>query len=309
MSRRAVSLTIALALGGCGGSGDSPDLTRPPTAVDRVEAGDSFDSPMDAVASPDGQTFYFTAHAVPSGEAAVFAVPAAGGAATALYEGEPLADPSGLLLSCDGQTLYIADLGNPGSLEGDRAPVYALEIETGSLRPLLADGIGEAAGLAVGPDCETLYVSGYAPQGTPALFRIPIAGGTAEVVREGEPLESPSGVFVDADEVAWVMDHLPSSLLGGGLFAITPDGAASEVIGGLDIAEPAGVSLVAGGGTAVIPSRDDDGRGQLITVHIESGAMTIVESDMLAPAGIRTARAAAVFAVVDANDDAIYRAQ
>ena len=65
------------------------------------------------------------------------------------------------------------------------------------------------------------------------------------------------------------MDHHPVARLGGVLWAIDAAGEASEVVGGLGLSEPAGVSLVAGGGTAVIPNRTDDGAGQLLTVNID----------------------------------------
>ena len=39
-------------------------------------------------------------------------------------------------------------------------------------------------------------------------------GSNAQAVFSGEPLESPSGVFIDEDEVAWVMDQKPSVLEG-----------------------------------------------------------------------------------------------
>jgi hypothetical protein len=114
---------------------------------------------------------------------------------------------------------------------------------------------------------------------------------------------------VDADSVAWVMDNRPSRALGGALWAIDSQGEATEVVSGLGLSQPAGVSLVAGGGTAVIPNHTEDGAGQLITVNIDSGEQTIVESAMKDPAGIRTARGAGVFAVVDSEGGAIYRAE
>lgn len=282
-------------------------------------ASGAFDAPMDAVSSPDGSTFYFTAHDTSSAadevsSAALFSVPAAGGDVTVLHSGEPLEDPSGLLMSCDGETLFVSDLSYRAGdtdleLEENKSPIYTFELAAGQLAPFDVSGVGEAAGLAMGPDCETLYISGYTDSGEPALFTVGVDGGSATVVLAGEPLESPSGVFVDADSVAWVMDQLPSLGLGGGLYAITSDGTASIVIDGLDITEPAGVSLTAGGGTAVIPSRDDDGNGQLVTVGISSGETTVVESSMVNPAGLRTARGAGVFAVADADGDAIYRAE
>lgn len=314
---RAVPLAGAAlaALAACGGGGDLP--TAPPTSVTRVAAG-GFDSPMDAVSSPDGSTFYFSAHqsardaATPS-SAAIFRVAAAGGEPEVLYAGLPLEDPTGLLVSCDGGSLYVADAAfRAGDADPEAADpgaaIHVLDLATLTLTALPSDGVAESASLAIGPDCDTLYVTGFTDAGEPALFRLPASGGTAEVAYAGAPLASPSGVHVDADGVAWVMDQQPDDMLGGALFAVA-DGQASPVVSGLRISEPAGVSLVAGGGTAVIPTLDDDGNGQLLTVDIASGATTTVASDMRGPAGIKTARSAGVLAVADADGDAIYRAE
>src|SRR5688572_11856099 len=66
--------------GGAGPDGGGELPTTPPTAI-RLVTGDGFKSPTDAVASPDGSTFYFAAFTeeVPS-EAAIFRVDSGGGA-------------------------------------------------------------------------------------------------------------------------------------------------------------------------------------------------------------------------------------
>jgi len=293
----------------CGGDDDGL-TTAPPEEVEMVASG-GFDSPLDAVASLDGETFYFTAFTDGDpAQAALFSVPAAGGEAAVLHAGFPLEDPTGLVLSCDGGTLYVADIGARATeLEDGQSLVYAWDIDGGALSAITLTGMSEAASLALGPDCETLYATGYADDGAAGLFRIGLGGGAADPVLTGEPLQSPSGVFVDADQVAWVMDHLPRRGNGGVLWAITPAGEASEVVSGLGLSEPAGVSLVAGGGTAVIANHTLDGAGQLLAVHIESGDRTEIASSMIEPAGLRTAREAGVFAIADSEGDAIYRAR
>ena len=95
------------------------------------------------------------------------------------------------------------------------------------------------------------------------------------------------------------------------LFAIPADGsAATEVVSDLRMGTPGGVSLTAGGGTAVMPTRDADGNGQLTSVDIATGEKTqLAAPGMIDPAGLRTARKAGVFAVVDSEGGAIYRAE
>jgi len=301
--------TAGVLLAACGGDDDGL-TTEPPEEVEMVASG-GFDSPLDAVASPDGETFYFTAFTTDEeGEAALFSVPASGGDASLLHAGFPLEDPTGLVMSCDGSTIYLADIGPDGSeLEDGQSLLYAWDVGGGALSPITVTGMAEAASLALAPDCETLYATGYADDGAPGLFRIALAGGAAEAVLTGSPLQSPSGVFVDADSVAWVMDQLPLRGSGGVLWAVTPGGEATEVVSGLGLSEPAGVSLVAGGGTAIIANRTPDGVGQLLAVHIDSGERTEIATSMIEPAGLRTAREAGVFAIADSDGDAIYRAR
>src|SRR5262245_4820165 len=100
-----VALTTApVALVGCHSSSD--DLpTEAPQEVIKVTSG-GFISPGDAVSSPDGNTFYFTAFTDPpdaDGErsAAIFRTSSEpGSAAEALAIGAPLASPMGLVMSC-----------------------------------------------------------------------------------------------------------------------------------------------------------------------------------------------------------------
>ncbi len=300
MAKRYVA--AALALSACSGDGLPTD---PPKKVTKVAQG-GFTSPSDAVASPDGRTFYFAAYD-PQKQPSLWKTSSKpGSTAQELASGDPLGTPIGLVLSCDGKTLYVADLG------GDAGAVLAIATSGGTPRDLGATSIERPGGLAMGPDCKNLYVTGRTEDGAPALFRMSIAGGPASVVWMGAPLVAPTGLHVDSAGVAWVMDHLAAGAHGEGvLFAIPSDGsAATEVISNLRMGTPGGVSLTAGGGTAVMPTRDDDGRAQLTSVDIASGEMAqLAAPDLIDPAGLRTARSAGVFAVVDSEGGAIYRAE
>lgn len=335
MYRNGIVLSLLLAaLPACGDDGGvdpppPPDGGPPPavvpTTVTLVVDGDEagFESPLDAVASPDGATFYFSATASaevaemePDSRATIYSVPSAGGAVAILHQGAPLREPTGLLMSCDGAKLYIADIGfTPGdeAPEDDEKPpaaIYTLDIASGALTALTATGIGEAASLALSKDCETLYVSGYTPDRTPAVFSLVPEGGAATVILAGDPLVSPSGVYVDADKVIWLMDHQPNEGLNGKLFAITSDGEATVVASELRLSEPAGVSLIAAGGVAVIPTRDENDVTQLITVDTATMETTTISApEIVEPSGIRTATGAPIMALVDADGHAIYRVE
>lgn len=301
-----VALTAApLALAaGCDSSDQLP--TEPPTTITQIASG-GFSAPTDAVASPDGEELYFAARDEEQEPAIFRTASAPGSTAEVLAAGAPLDLPIGLVLSCDGATLYIADMG------GEQGAILALPAAPGgTAADLGATGIVRPGGLAMAEDCATLYATGRTEAGAPALFAIPVAGGAASVVYEGEPLVAPSGLHIDDDDVAWVMDNRAQGEAGEGvLFAIPRDGSAVRpVISGLRMGTPGGVSLTAGGGTAVMPTRDADGNAQLTSVDIESGeAVQLAAPAMIDPAGIRTAREAGVFAVVDSEGGAIYRAE
>ena len=310
MARRllVVLASTPAALIGCHASEDGlPGSlpSTPPTSVTQVTSG-GFQSPTDVVASPDGRSFYFAAWGM-DGVPGLFQVAAApGSAASVLAAGAPLEAPLGLVMSCDGKTLYVADLG------GEAGAIIAASTAGGAPVPLAATGVSRPGGLALGPDCKTLFVTGRLTDDTPAVFALPVGGGSARVIYQGAPLVAPTGLYVDSDEVAWVMDHRAQGQDGEGvLFAIPSDGsAAGEVASNLRMGTPGGVSLTAGGGTAVMATRDADGHGQLTTVDIASGELAqLPVPEIKDPAGLRTARQAGVFAIVDSESAAIFRAQ
>lgn len=302
-SLMALSGPVVLA-GACGSDGGLP--TAPPTTVAMVAHG-GFTAPTDAVASPDGETFYFGGFTVPDGDPAVFRVGSApGSTATVLAGGEPLALPLGLAMGCDGATIYVIDAAS------EEGSVFALPAAGGTVTRLDAEAIARPGGVAIGPDCQTLYVTGRTRAGEPALFALATAGGAPTTVYVGAPLARPTGLNVDSAGVAWVMDHDAAGAAGDGvLFAIPSDGsAATEVASGLRMGTPGGVSLTAGGGTAVMPTRDAEGQTQLTAIDIDTKQITQLSTpDIAMPAGLRTAREAGVFAVVDADGDAIFRAE
>jgi DNA-binding beta-propeller fold protein YncE len=299
------TLTAPLAIGACHNDSDLP--TDPPTQLTQVTSG-GFTSPGDAVASPDGRDFYFTGYTDDADRLpAIFKTSSAPGSiASPLAAGDPLEAPIGLVLACDGSQLYIADMG------ADLGAILSLPVSGGGFTDLGATNLVRPGGLAMGPDCKTLYVTGRTDDGLPALFTIPTTGGAASIVWMGPPLVSPTGLHVDDQGVAWVMDHLAAGETGQGvLFAIPSDGSAANVVlDGLRMGTPGGVSLTAGGGVAVMPTLDADGNAQLTSVEIASGELKqLAAPDLVDPAGLRTARGAGVFAVVDSEGGAIYRAE
>jgi sugar lactone lactonase YvrE len=310
---RGIAACLLLVTAGCGEDEDTAPAV-PVTNVTSV-ASEGFQSPLDAVASPDGSTFYFTAYTPDAeAEAAIFAVPGDGGPVQALHSGAPLALPTGLVLSCDGELLIVADMSTRAVEEGVDSPdggaIYAIATSGGTLAALQSDGIYAPTGLALSDDCATLYVTGTTAEGMAALFKMRIDGGSATVVHEGAPLRAPTGLYVDKNEVAWVLDHLASSGENGALFAIHPDGSVQTTVEGLALGTPGGCSLDAAGTTAIVPTRAEGEVAQLTSVELGTGNVTLFDvPDALDLAGLRVARGAPVFALVDQDGNRIFKIQ
>lgn len=301
-------ITGLFALAAVAGCKDEPESsTTKPTTIDLV-TDTGFRQAGAVESSPDGATFYAAAYD-DMGRPTVFSIEVATGDVAPLHAGEPFLYPSDLAMSCDGDKLFVADtgvgvpdseIGDPEDALGQKGGIYVLSTAGGEPTRLETPGISRAGGVVVSVDCEALYVAGWTDMELPAVFKLPVDGGAAEVLYEGAPLISPTGIHVDASDVAWVMDHEARNDSGEGmLFAVTADGAISEVIGGLGMGRHGGVSLVPAGVTAAIPTYNEaTGQTELITANTETGAVEVTPIPGLAhPTGIAAARDAAVMVI------------
>jgi len=108
------------------------------------------------------------------------------------------------------------------------------------------------------------------------------------------------------------MDHLGEGAEGeGALFSVASSGEIKPVIGNLGGGVTMGVSLVAGGITAVMPSVDPrTGKPELVAASTENGEITRIPApEMVDPGGVRTAREAGVLAITDHDGNAIFSAK
>jgi sugar lactone lactonase YvrE len=140
--------------------------------------------------SPDGQTLYVAGW----GTGTVFKVSTSTKAHALLFRAPDvgLCSPHGIAVSPDGVALSVTD-----NLCGRvyRAPI------TGGALVLLSEGLREPLDVAVSPDGNTLYVAA----GAASVYRVPAAGGAAELLAAGPPLVRPTGIAVSPDGMTLVI--------------------------------------------------------------------------------------------------------
>lgn len=284
--------------------------TTGPTTFTEVASG-TFEAPTDAVVSPDGTDFYFAAFDASTHDPAIFTVPADGSSApTVLHAGAPFAYPSGLVLSADGTTIYVADPAADPEDDGIEGAIFSIPAAGGAPATVSISGLVEPNALALNAAGDQLFASGRTSAGAPAIFRAIRSGGAAVTIASGAPLVAPTGLFVDPSGLVWVLDHLAEGDAGPGvLFTVSSAGVVTEIASGLSLGTPGGVSTTAGGGTVIVGTRDEEGLATLTSIDVATGAASTVAlpTTFFDPAGLRTARAAGVFALVDSEGAAIYR--
>ncbi len=293
--------------------GDGGTTTSPPTTF-TVVASEGFTGPTDAVASPDGTTFYFAAYN-PTGEAALFSVPAGGGTVDELFAGVPLGYVSGLEISPDGETIYLAD--STGGEIGNGA-IYSFAVGSDFVEEIVGsdEEVRNPNALAITGDGNFLYISGKDDMNRPAIFMVSTGGGMVDVIAVGSPLVSPTGIyFDDSTDTLHVLDHLAGGSQRGAVFIIEEGATPVLASSGLLLGTPAGISLVSGGGTAVISGHDFSRAPGLYIVTDLGPSPTVTFTALptalaaLDPAGLRTARAAGVFVIVDSEGNQIIRGE
>jgi hypothetical protein len=154
-----------------------------------------------------GANLYFTGVDPANGKAGVFSVPTGGGAVSTIAEGAPFVDPSGITVSADGKSIYVADTIASGS-----GHAQIVSLKGGTATVFVADlSVGYPAGVALVQDESAILVSGLgAPNGTDAIWRYPIGAsgaGTASSFTTGlGSFNEPAGLHraKGGDSYAWV---------------------------------------------------------------------------------------------------------
>jgi sugar lactone lactonase YvrE len=254
--------------GGDGGSGDTGTT---------VETFESFTDDPDLLeiidVAVDGEDGVYVTGFNLAGEAGVWYIDSSGSAASEVYTGDPLIQPTGLALSSDGGTLYLSDLGVVSPSELMNGAVYSLDVGGGPLTELgAADTIDLPGDVALIHGGGGVYVSGMDEDGSPALFTV--AGGAADIVASGGSLVDPTAIAVSPDG-SWVI--VVDSLASDGKAAIlafeVPGYSESILAEGFQVAFPGGVAT----DSASVWFTRVDGPS-LYEMSIDGSAMTVTDT-------------------------------
>ena len=210
---------------GVGGAGDG--------VVGAAVRASGLCAPFDAVPSPDGGRFYFTALDA-EGNGGVYTVPCAGGTATSVATG--FGSPVALATSVDGATIFVADLADLET--GEHGVISSVPAAGGTPSALGGTKGYEPRGLDVSAN-DTVWFTGTDPAAkAPGLFKA--AGGSVTAVKTGDPFSEPSGVAVNAaGDTAFVADVGSTSAQ---IFKVS-GGTVTSLASGLALGFPAGVTL------------------------------------------------------------------
>ena len=256
--------------------GDNFGATAAPTAGD-------YRYPFDTVPSSDGSILYFTATSASKGTLGIFSVPSMGGTATSLFVGAPLVDPHGLAISSDDKTLFIADGAagyDPTNAMGtnDLGGVYSMSTSGGTptlvagtagLRPRGVDVAKEDSG-------DVVYFTGQTTSdGKATVFKMSASGGNVSTVFSGAPLTDVSGIAVSHSGVIYVANVSGASGSTSATIFQIQNGAVSEVVSGILVGNPAGISLSQDDRTLLVSGQDRVlGTSVVHRVNLETKAIT-----------------------------------
>lgn len=274
---------------------DRPVINDAVRAIEPAAVGSvgGFHTPMDATPDPDGNTFYFTAMSTQG--AGVFSVPAAGGTVVTLTVGTPLTTPVGLVVSTNGQTIYVADsnaviatvqaIASTAVVTGAGA-IFSLPSSGGLPTPIAGTAQTAPRGLTVVKEnnIDMLYFTGSAPEdGQPALMKIPASGGTLTVLEKGGQLVAPVGIAVNKNGVIYVTDQAAAGNGLGRLYKFNPHehnarNSHSEILADYVLmGDPAGITLTFDESLLLVSSLDTiAGTSQVLVVNTGTLAQGIV---------------------------------
>jgi DNA-binding beta-propeller fold protein YncE len=221
---------------------------------------------VDSAPDPAGKVIYVTTAGRHPG---IFSVPAIGGAPRRVLAGGMLRRPTGIAVSSDGRTLFVADRGANA----------ILAVPAGGATPTVLRGSAGSAprGLEVQTrdDVDTVVYTGRnAANGRRALLALAAAGADRPVVlAQGAQLRDPDGVAVATTGAIYVADHAGR----GGRVLRVKGGRITTIADHVRVGDVGGIALRLDESEIVVSSRTRLGGARLRTIDLGSGRMRSFE--------------------------------
>jgi hypothetical protein len=241
-----------VALIACGDTSAPPEKSDGILKTTAVRAVTGLQSPIDATPDPMGRQIYFIARE--KSGTGVFHVPAKGGAVTQIYVGAPFVDPHGISISSDGKTLYVADRAAGENAGG---AIFAMPA-SGDTPVAVAGSEGTHPGaldLAERGSSDDIYFTGAASNGDPAVFKLGVEGGAAEVLARGAPLAKPDGIAVGSDLTIYLADAEAGAVEAGQVLKLS-GGAVTKLGGEYSPGDTGGIAIMLGSEKVLVSSLD-----------------------------------------------------
>ena len=235
--------------------------------------------PFDSAPSPDGTQVYFTGTDSAQG-AAVFKVPAAGGATTLVASGincgttsTCIGVPFGVAVSTDGTTVFAADPAFRGASANDNGAIFKVPAVGGEPAALAetVDYAPYAVTVTKVGTADNIYFIGQDPtaSGAPGIFMD--AASKVTPVIEGAAANDPQAVAVASDGTVYFVD-------GNGAVQKVLAGKATPLVAGaknLIVSFPAGIAVSQDNKAVLVPDTDPATSAPGIArIDVATGAVT-----------------------------------
>jgi len=273
--------------------------------------GPAFETALDAVPSASGNTVYFVAR---DGNGAPQVFRASAGSTTPSVvpvSGVSLVVPTSIAINNNDSRLFIADQAANRGVMGvgnDQGAVISVSAEGGPATVIdVGNTLRRPRALAVHGSPEQLTVVGELEDGTPAVVRVAVSGGTPTMLAMGAPLVHPTGVTVANDGTTYIADSRGFSATLGTVWRIPAGGGTPvSVYRRAIMATPTGIALSRDERRLLLSARDPEtGPGYLLWVGVDGSTPSSpavfgpMMSPLREPVGLRRARNADVFAIAD----------
>jgi DNA-binding beta-propeller fold protein YncE len=237
-----------------------------------------------------GAALVYATAFTPTGDALVIALDPVASTLATLHAGAPLVQPTGLALSIDESTLYLADL------DGE---ILSLPTTGGAPVPVGATSLVLPTDVALDTDGSTLVVPAFDAAGLPCIFDVTASSTNSRAC--GAPMREPLAVAVSPiDGSVAIVDAMAGPGESPALLVVPPGGDGATMVAPIrGVSFPAGIAAL-GDGRFVYSAIGDPG---LIAVTTEGTAEELDTRGVLElPAGVAAAASIVVAEASRAGD-------